>query len=124
MDVVVQCACYRPVGPVSPPPQSACMIVKRHSTKNSKQIFPEKELRSFSPRSYIHVSVSYLYIPRSAYYAPGKWVDRTWEYIDRSQTHACGNRDRGHATPFLGIYKSKFLCSVSCAIYPQGPTKP
>jgi hypothetical protein len=27
------------------------------------QIFPEKELRGYSPNSYIHVSVSDLYIP-------------------------------------------------------------
>ncbi len=36
---------------------------KTHNTKNSKQIFPEKELRGYSPNSYIHVSVSDLYIP-------------------------------------------------------------
>jgi hypothetical protein len=33
-----------------------------HNTENSKQIFPEKELRGYSPNSYIHVSVSDLYI--------------------------------------------------------------
>jgi hypothetical protein len=27
---------------------------------------------------------------RSAYSDAGKWVDRTWEYINRSQTHECG----------------------------------
>jgi hypothetical protein len=31
--------------------------------QNSKQIFPEKELRGLSPNIHIHVSVSYLYIP-------------------------------------------------------------
>jgi hypothetical protein len=35
---------------------------QRHNTENSKQIFPEKELRGYSPNSYIHVSVSDLYI--------------------------------------------------------------
>jgi hypothetical protein len=30
---------------------------------NSKQIFPDKELRGHSPNSYIHVSVSDLNIP-------------------------------------------------------------
>ncbi len=33
------------------------------NTENSKPIFPEKELRGHSPNSYIHVSVSDLYIP-------------------------------------------------------------
>jgi hypothetical protein len=41
---------------------------------------------------------------------------RTWEYIDRSQTHECGNWDWGNAIPFLGIHKSKFLCSVQLQI--------
>ncbi len=36
--------------------------LQRHITENSKQIFPEKEFHGYSPNSYIHVSVSYLYI--------------------------------------------------------------
>jgi hypothetical protein len=28
---------------------------------------------------------------QSAYSAAGKYVDRSWEYINRSQTHECGN---------------------------------
>ncbi len=44
----------------------------KHNTENSKQIFPEKELRGYSPNYYIHVSVSDLYFPdRSAYSAAG-----------------------------------------------------
>jgi hypothetical protein len=31
--------------------------MQRHNTKNSKQIFPEKELRSLSPNFHIPVSV-------------------------------------------------------------------
>jgi hypothetical protein len=34
----------------------------RHNNENSKQIFPEKGLRGYSPNSYTHVSVSDLYI--------------------------------------------------------------
>jgi hypothetical protein len=37
--------------------------LQRHNTKISKQIFPGKELRGYSPNSYNHVSVSDLYIP-------------------------------------------------------------
>ncbi len=36
--------------------------LQRHNTKNSKQIFPEKELCGQSPNFHIHVSVSDLYI--------------------------------------------------------------
>jgi hypothetical protein len=37
--------------------------LQRHNTENSKQVFPEKELRVLSPNLYIHVAVSDLYIP-------------------------------------------------------------
>jgi hypothetical protein len=37
--------------------------LQRTNTENGKQIFPEKELRSHSPNSHIHVSMSDLYIP-------------------------------------------------------------
>jgi hypothetical protein len=36
--------------------------LQRHNTENSKQIYPEKELRGLSPNFHIHVSVSDLYI--------------------------------------------------------------
>ncbi len=48
----------------------------------------------------------------SAYSAAGKYVDRTWEYINRSQTHECRNWDWGRANSFLGIYKWDFRCSA------------
>ncbi len=37
--------------------------LQRTNTENSKQIFPEKELRGYSPNFHIHVSVSDLYSP-------------------------------------------------------------
>ncbi len=37
-------------------------FLKKNNTENSKQIFPEKELRRLSPNFHIHVSVSDLYI--------------------------------------------------------------
>ncbi len=39
-----------------------CRALQRHNTENSKQIFPEKELRGHSSNSYIHVSVGDVYI--------------------------------------------------------------
>jgi hypothetical protein len=36
--------------------------LQRTNNKNSKQIFPEKELRGHSPSFHMHVSVSNLYI--------------------------------------------------------------
>ncbi len=65
-------------------------LLQRHNTENSKQISPEKELRGFSPNFRIHVSASDLYIPTIGL-PTGKYVDRSWEYINRSQTYECGN---------------------------------
>jgi hypothetical protein len=39
--------------------------LQRHNTENSKQIFPEKELRGLSPNFLIHMSVIDYYIPRT-----------------------------------------------------------
>ncbi len=41
-----------------------------------------------------------------------KYVDRCWEYINRSQTHECGNWDWGRAVPRKGIHKWDFRCSA------------
>jgi hypothetical protein len=52
--------------------------------ENSKQIFPEKELRGHSPNFHFHVSMSDLYFPM---------ID-----LPNLLQEICG--------PFLGIYKS------------------
>jgi hypothetical protein len=53
------------------------------------------ELLGLSPNFHIHVSVSDLYIPAivlpNIYFAAGKYVDRSRENVNRSQTHECGN---------------------------------
>jgi hypothetical protein len=48
----------------------------------------------------------------SAYSAAGKYVDQSWEFINRSQTYESGNWDWGHAIPRKGIQKWYFSCSV------------
>ncbi len=94
-----------------------CLIrTAKTQYRNLKQIFPEKELRGHSPNSYIHVSVSDLYIPTIGR-LPILLQGRLWEYIDRSQTHECGHCDWGRAIPFLEIHRSKFLCiAVSISV--------
>jgi hypothetical protein len=59
--------------------------------ENLKLIFPEKEYRGLSPNFHIHVSVSELYIPTMClpFLLEELYVDRSWEYINRSQTHEC-----------------------------------
>ena len=72
------------------------------------------------PISKIHVSASDVYSQdRSTYFLQQNiQADQSWEYINRSLTHECGNWDCGHAIPFLRIFVSNFrywffaMCSV------------
>ncbi len=41
-----------------------------------------------------------------------KYVDRSWEYINCSQTHECVNWGWGRPIPRKGIYKRNCRCSV------------
>jgi hypothetical protein len=67
-----------------------------HCKDSRPNIFPAMKLQRLSPNSYIYVSVIDLYMyshDQSANSAAGKQVDRSWEYIIRSQKHECGNWD-------------------------------
>jgi hypothetical protein len=66
------------------------------------------KLRGLVPSSHIHVAVSDLHIPKIA----AKKVDRSLEYINRSQIHECRNLQRGRAVSFLGIIVSNFRYSA------------
>jgi hypothetical protein len=62
----------------------------------SKQVFPEKELRGYSPNFHIHLSVSDLYIPMiDLPFCCRKYVCGPILGIYKSLTdaHECGNRD-------------------------------
>jgi hypothetical protein len=52
-----------------------------HCTENLIYVFPEKELGSLSPNSYIHVSVSNLYIPRIG---PHIWLQQNRQTDSRN----------------------------------------
>jgi hypothetical protein len=53
---------------------------------------------------------------RSAYSAAGIYVDRSWEYINRSQTHECGNWD-WHAAQFIFW---EYINGIIVAVYVGG----
>ena len=72
-------------------------------------------MRFLSPNFHINVSVSDLqYIfPQSIFlFCCRKYVDRSWEYINLSQTHECGNLDQGRAISRKGIHTWDFPCSA------------
>jgi hypothetical protein len=60
-----------------------------------KLLFPKQNYNILSPSSYIEISVRHFiyFQDQSAYSVAGKYVDRSWEYINCSQTHECGNSD-------------------------------
>ncbi len=55
----------------------------------------------------------------SAYSAAGKYVDVSWEFINPSQTHECGNWDWDRAIPRTEIHKWDFRCSVGFSLDAQ-----
>ncbi len=69
-----------------------------HYNENPIYVFPEKELRGLSPNFHIHVSYSQ---DRSTSFPAAESAGRSWEYINRSQTHECGNRNLTDAAQFL-----------------------
>ncbi len=81
-------------------------------------LFPKQNYNVLSPNSYTHISVRDLYISRiglSTVFCCSQicGVDWSWEYINLSLTHECGNWDWGRAIPKKGIHKWDFRCSVA-----------
>jgi hypothetical protein len=58
-----------------------------------KLLFPKQNFNVLSPSSYIHISVKDLYIIRIGMpillHGNTLYVYRSWEFINRSQTHEC-----------------------------------
>ncbi len=96
--------------------------LQRTNTENLKQISQKRNIAASVPNILIHVSVSYLFIPtdRSAcLFCCRKYVDRSWEYINHSQTSECGNWDWGRVIPGKGTQKWDFCCSVYWRMDPE-----
>ncbi len=94
--------------------------LQRHNTENSKEnIHREGTARSQSQLLHSCFCERFIYSRhRSAYSAAGKLVDRSWEYIDGSQTHECGNWDWGRANSFFWENMNRNIfaeCSSSTA---------
>ncbi len=66
---------------------------------NTEKNSPEKELCGHSPNFHIHVSVSdlYIFLRSICLFCCSKYVDRSWEYINRS-----------HMTEEIGIEAAQF----------------
>ncbi len=78
------------------------------------QIFLEMILRglvSQFPHSCFSARFIYSH-DRTTYFPAAKQVNRSWEYINCSQKHECGNWERSRAVSFLGMHKQDLLCSA------------
>ncbi len=70
--------------------------------------------------TFMCVSDLYSVVPGSVYiFPPAEYADRSWEYINRSQMHECGNWDWDPDIPFLGIFVSKFRYFVFAVHKPR-----
>jgi hypothetical protein len=62
-----------------------------------KLLFSKQIYYVLSPSSYTYISVRDLYISRISppilLQGDTVYVDRSWEYLNRSKTHECGNWD-------------------------------
>jgi hypothetical protein len=65
---------------------------KTQYRKFEAKLFPEKELHGVSPNYHLHISESALYIPRiGPHIFLQQHRQKSWEYINSSQRHECGN---------------------------------
>jgi hypothetical protein len=72
-----------------------------HCTQNPIYVFPEMKLRGLVPNSYIHVSLSYLYIPSLC-----SQIGRPILEIYKSLTvHECGKWETEHYNYVLKIMR-------------------
>jgi hypothetical protein len=61
-------------------------------------LFLKQNYNILSPNSYAHI------FRMSVYFAAAKYVDQSWEYINRSHIYESSNWDWGRAIPFPGLY--------------------
>jgi hypothetical protein len=94
---------------------SSTLQMKGRRESNINVCFPfiySQKWHCYSQFQYSHISVRVYIFPGSVCLFCCKEmqdVDRSWEHINHSQTHECGNWDWGHASPRKGIHKWDFL---------------
>jgi hypothetical protein len=93
---------------ISPLPEDKVdySTLQRQNAENFKQIFP------VPISTYMCLWANYIFPRWVCLFCWRNYVDRSWEYINRSQTHECGNWGWGRAIPRKGIYKRTCHCSA------------
>jgi hypothetical protein len=94
-------------------PTSTSCTLQRQNTEISKQIFPEKEYWVSIPIStFMHLWAIYIFPWSVCLFWWRKYVDWSWDYINRSQTHECGNWGCGRAIP-----EKEYINGIIVAVY-------
>ncbi len=92
-----------------------------HCNEYPIYVFPEKGA-ALLPFPHSCVCERFIYSQdRSTYFPAAEWADRSWEYINRSQTHECRNWDWGRAILFLGIFVLNFRYCAFAVQYRVAP---
>ncbi len=88
--------------------------LQRQNTEISNKYSQKRNIRVSVPIStFMPLWVIYIFPRLVCLFCWRKYVDRSWEYINRSQTHKCGNWGWCRAIPRKGIHKWDFRCSVT-----------
>ncbi len=105
--------CWAPSQPLLSPSQVPSLHCKEPIPKIGKKYSQKSNCAATVPIStFMYLWSIYIFPWSICLLCCRKYVDRSWENINRSQTHECGNWDWGRAIPRKGIHKWDFRCSV------------
>ncbi len=90
-------------------------LTAKNQYQNSKQISQKRNCAAPTVllSTFICLWAIYTFPRLICLFCCRKYVNRSWEYLNRLQTHECGNWDWGRAIPRKGIQTLDFRCSAA-----------